>query len=223
MADLVPALTAGGGSALAALLVSPYLAGFTISVPDRGTGQWWRARPRGGARCAGTAAVAVVFAALAGASAGWTGAWPAYLALGLGGAVLAVVDVEHHRLPDRLLAPMGLVAAVVFVLVAGVGSHWPAFARAALAAAAVFAVLTVVVLIAPAGLGFGDVKLAAVVAGCLAWRSWRAVSDGLLLAVVLAGVAAVVLLIVRRAGVRSYIPLGPFLVAAALIVAAAPR
>lgn len=48
MADLVPALTAGGGSALAALLVSPYLAGFTISVPDRGTGQWWRARPRGG-------------------------------------------------------------------------------------------------------------------------------------------------------------------------------
>lgn len=118
---------------------------------------------------------------------------------------------------------MGLVAAVVFVLVAGVGSHWPAFARAALAAAAVFAVLTVVVLIAPAGLGFGDVKLAAVVAGCLAWWSWRAVSDGLLLAVVLAGVAAVVLLIVRRAGVRSYIPLGPFLVAAALIVAAAPR
>lgn len=223
MSDLVPALAASGGSAVAALLVSPYLAGFTISVPERAVGQWWRARPSGGARWAVTAAVAAVFAALAGAAAGWTAAWPAYLALALGGAVLALVDVEHHRLPDRILAPVGLVAAVVFALVAGIDSRWHELGRAALAAAAIFAVLTAVVLVAPAGLGFGDVKLAAVVAGCLAWRSWRAVGAGLLLGVLLAGVAAVVVVIARRGGARSYIPLGPFLVAAALIVAATPR
>ena len=77
-------------------------------------------------------------------------------------------------------------------------------------------------MIAPAGLGFGDAKLAALVAGCLAWRSWRAVEAGLIFAVVLAGATAVALLVVRRGRLRSYLPLGPFLLAATLIVVAAP-
>lgn len=222
MGETTVAVAVAGAGAVTALLASPYLAALTISVPDRDAAAWWRVRPRGGVRCAVTAVIAIAFAAMAGAAAGWTGAWPAYLVFALAGAVLSVVDVEHHRLPDRLLRPAAVVAALVFTVVAAVGSDWRQLARAALAAAAVFAVLSVSVLIAPAGLGFGDVKLAAVVAGCLGWRSWRAAGGGFLLAVLLAGAAAVVLLVARRGGVKTHIPLGPFLIVAALIMAAIP-
>ena len=105
MSDPTVALAVGGIGAAIALLASPYLAALTVSAPERGVAAWWRVRPLGGMRCAATAAIAVAFAALAGAAAGWTGAWPAYLVLALAGAALSVVDVEHHRLPDRLLGP----------------------------------------------------------------------------------------------------------------------
>ena len=86
-----------------------------------------------------------------------------------------------------------------------------------------FVVLTALVLISPRGLGFGDAKLAALLAGCLAWRSWRAVLDGFALGIVLAGIAAVVLVVLGRDDRSSHLPLGPFLVAAALVIVAVPR
>jgi leader peptidase (prepilin peptidase) / N-methyltransferase len=218
--DIAVAVT-GAGAGIA-LLVSPYLAALTISAPDRGNAAWWRPRRCGGARCAVTAVVAFVLAALAGAASDWTKAWPAYLALALAGTVLTIVDIEHHRLPDRLIGPAAIAAALVFVGVAAVVPDWTALGRCVIAAVVVFALLTAVVLIAPGGLGFGDVKLAALLAGCLAWRNWRAVLDGLTLGVVVAGVAALVLMMMRRGGRGSHIPLGPFLVTAALVVAALP-
>ena len=86
-----------------ALVASPYLAGLTVSVADRANARWWHLCPASRARWAITAAVVAVLAALGGAASQWTVAWPAYLMLALAGSVLAVVDVEHHRLPDRLI------------------------------------------------------------------------------------------------------------------------
>ncbi len=206
-----------------ALVVSVYLAGLTVSVPDRANTHWWHPRVPGRARWASTAAIAVVLAALGSAAADWTSAWPAYLGLALAGSVLVVVDVEHHRLPDRMILSAAAAVAVVFFLVASLDGQWTALGRAAAAAAVVFALLGAVVLIFPRGLGFGDAKLAGLVTGCLAWRSWRAVLDGLALGILAAGVVAVVLLVVSRAHARTHIPLGPFLLAGALVITALPR
>lgn len=92
-------------AASVALLASPYLASLTVTVPDSATSAWWAPRTVSGTRYAATTAAALILAALAGAGSGprFGAAWPAYLVLGLTGAVLAVVDVEHHRLPNRLL------------------------------------------------------------------------------------------------------------------------
>jgi leader peptidase (prepilin peptidase) / N-methyltransferase len=92
--------------------------------------------------------------------------------------------------------------------VAVVDWQWGVLGRSAAGAAVVFVVGTAVVLIAPRGLGFGDAKLAALLAGCLAWRSWRAVLDGFALGVALAGVAVLVLVVLGRADRSSRIPLG---------------
>jgi leader peptidase (prepilin peptidase) / N-methyltransferase len=216
------AVVAVSGGPVAALVASPYLAGLTVSVADRANARWWHLRPASRARWAITAAVVVLLAALGGAASQWTVAWPAYLMLALAGSVLAVVDVEHHRLPDRLIVCAAVAAGAVFTLVAAVDSRWSVLGRAAAAAAVVFVVGMALVLISPRGLGFGDAKLAALLAGCLAWRGWRAVLDGFALGIVLAGIAAVVLVVLGRAESRSHIPLGPFLVVAALVIVAVP-
>lgn len=222
MGDLTLALAVAGAGA-AALLAAPFLAALTISVPNRDIRAWWQVRPLGGARWAATAAIAVVFAALAGAAAGWTGAWPAYLALALAGTVLSIVDVEHHRLPDRMIGSAAVAAVTVFLLVAACEDHWSALGRGVAAAALVLVVLSAVVLISPRGVGFGDAKLGALVAGCLGWRSWSAVADGLALGILAAGRAAVALLAARRTDRATHIPLGPFLLAGALVITALPQ
>lgn len=205
------------------MVASPYLAALTLSVPDRGNATWWRPCASSRARRSLAAVVAVVFAALSGAASGWTAAWPAYLVLALAGVVLAIVDVEHHRLPDRMLVCAAVAAAAVFLLVAALEDRWGALGRAVAAGALVLVLLSAVVLISPRGLGLGDAKLGALVAGCLAWRSWAAVVDGLALGIIAAGVTAAALLVARRTHGATHIALGPFLLAGALVIAALPQ
>lgn len=219
---MVEVATVALASAAAALLASPYLSGLTLSVPDRGSVQWWRPQASSSTRRVVTAAVAAVFAAMSGSAARWTVAWPAYLALALAGVVLAIIDTEHHRLPDRMIVPAAGAAAAVFVVVAALDDRWAALGRTGTAAGVVFVALAALALISPRGVGFGDVKLAALLAGCLAWRSWRTVGDGLGIGILAAGIGAVVLMVAGRANRRSHIPLGPFLITAALLAVAVP-
>ena len=100
--------------AIVALIAAPYLAGLSVSAPERGTRDWWRPRRTTRRRCVVTAAVGVLLAALAGVATGWTASWPAYLVLALLGTVLVLVDAEHHRLPDRVTAPTAVAGVVLF-------------------------------------------------------------------------------------------------------------
>lgn len=130
------------GAAGAALVASPYLAALTLSVPDHANATWGRPCTSSRAQRALAAAVAVVFAALGGAASGWTAARPANLVLALAGVVLAIVDVEHHRLPDRMIFCAAVAAASVFLLVAALEDRWAALGRAATAAALALVLLS---------------------------------------------------------------------------------
>ena len=152
---------------------------------------------------------------LAGLAAGWTALLPAYLALALAVVPLAVIDVEHHRLPDRLVAVALVGGAALLTVAAAATGHWAALARAGEAAALVLGLGTALTLVAP--FGFGDTKLATVLAGYLGWFGWPAVLYGLAAGFVLAAVAVVPLVALRRATMKSPIPLGPALIAGALL------
>ena len=91
---------------------SPYLAGLTLSVPDRAETRWWSPRRASGRRTLATALAAVLLGAVAGAAAGWGPLLPAFAVLALCGATLTVIDAERHRLPDRLVLVAGAGAAV---------------------------------------------------------------------------------------------------------------
>ena len=66
-------------------------------------------------------------------------------------------------------------------------------------------------------MGFGDVKLAGVLGMYLGWLGWGAVIVGGFLGFLLGGIVGGGLMLARRAGRKSAIPFGPFMVAGALI------
>jgi leader peptidase (prepilin peptidase) / N-methyltransferase len=127
------------------------------------------------------------------------------------GSLLIVVDLAEFRLPD----PLVLAAAVVWVVgvasLAVWGGDWIPLGRSLASGAATFLAFLVLVLVAPTGLGFGDVKLAGVCGLVLGWFGWTPLLTGLAAAVVLNGLVAVVVLAVTRDR-RADVAMGPSLV-----------
>jgi leader peptidase (prepilin peptidase)/N-methyltransferase len=72
-------------------------------------------------------------------------------------------------------------------------------------------------LVYPAGLGLGDVKLAASLGLLLGWLGWTWVVVGLVAAVVLGGVVGLALLATGRAHRRSAVPFGPSMLVGGLV------
>jgi leader peptidase (prepilin peptidase)/N-methyltransferase len=207
----------GGAVALAA---SPYLARASRTVPDRADATWWRGATPSRRRLAATALVALVLGGLAGYAAGWSAVLPAFLAFALLATPLVLVDVEHHRLPDRLIVPAAVCALGLLALAAATRHDWPALGRAAAAGGVVLAAFGGIALASPSSMGLGDVKLAGVIAVYLGWLGWVQVLYGIFAGFVLGAVVAAVLLAGRRASLKSDIALGPALIAGALLVAA---
>jgi leader peptidase (prepilin peptidase)/N-methyltransferase len=216
MTQAVLAGTLLGGAV--AVLASPYLARLTLSVPDREDPRWWAGTAAGGGRLAATAGAAGVLGLLGGHAVGWSALLPAWVALALCCAPLAVIDVERHRLPNRLVFPAAGAGAVLLALAALARGQWHPLLRAVEAGALVFAIFFLLALMAP--FGFGDVKLGGVLAGYLGWLGWSYVLYGLLAGFVLASVASLPLVLARRATMKSAIPLGPALIAGTFVVAA---
>jgi leader peptidase (prepilin peptidase) / N-methyltransferase len=203
------------------LVASPYLAALTVRVPDRSDDRWWTWRRVTMARIALTASVAAVVGLLAALAAKPPAAVPAFVVLALVATPLIVIDVEHHRLPDRLVGAGLIGAAMLLTLAAAVDSHWGALLRAAEAAVASFLLLFVVALASPRSLGFGDVKLAALLGCYLGWLGWDRVLPGFLLALLVGACLALVALASRRASLSTHLPFGPSLVFGMLITATA--
>lgn len=210
-------------AALACLALSPYSARLTRTVPDRENHRWYIGAGASRTVLGATVAVSVVLGLLAGAAARWTAVLPAYVVLAAVSVVLVVVDVEHHRLPNRVLYPGAGAAAVLLAVAADVRHDWWGVLRAVEAAGVVYVVFFVLALISPRSLGMGDVRLAALLGAYLGFRSWPLVYLGLLAGFVIAAGIAVVLLAARRATRTTALPFGPALILGTLLVLAATQ
>ncbi|WP_246056552.1 prepilin peptidase [Cellulomonas cellasea] len=165
---------------------------------------------------AGTAVLFALTAAWLGPS--W--ALPAFLYLAAVAVALALIDLDTHRLPNAIVLPSYPVAAVLLALASanpGGASDWPALLRAAIGCAVLYAVYFLLVLVYPAGMGFGDVKLAGVLGLYLGWVGWGALVVGWFAAFVLGGVFGVALLLSGRAGRKTGIPFGPWMLVGAAV------
>lgn len=135
----------------------------------------------------------------------------AYLAFGALAVGLSLIDLDVHRLPNVMVLPSYPVLAVL--LAVGAGGH--DLLRAATGAVLLFGFFFVVAMVAPGGIGFGDVKLAGVVGGMTAALSWGAFLTGALGGFFLGAIAGVLLMLGRRAHRRTAVAFGPFMLLAA--------
>lgn len=141
---------------------------------------------------------------------------------------LVATDAGKHLLPNRILGAVTVVELLVLlggVLAAGVffdgtssaASGWPVLVRGLVGALGFTAVMFILTLLRT-GLGLGDVKLAFPLGLMLASQSWTCLVFGVALGWILAGVAAIVLLITKRAGRKTLIAYGPYMIIGAWIV-----
>ena len=159
-----------------------------------------------------TAALFVLVASFFGLS--WQ--LPAYLFFVAVAVILTVIDLRHHLLPNAVVLP-ALVFGFVLLAVAAVGENaWAALLRAVLGALVLFVLYLVLALISPAGLGMGDVKLAAVLGLFLGFQGWGALFVGAFLASIFGALVGLAMLTSRRGGLRSDVPFGPSMLAGAL-------
>ncbi|WP_231567165.1 A24 family peptidase [Frigoribacterium sp. MEB024] len=130
---------------------------------------------------------------------------------------LAVIDLEHHRLPDAIVLPSYAVGGVLLAASSILVGDWAALVRAAIGLASLFAFYLIAALSYPGGMGFGDVKLAGVLGLYLAWLGWGDFAVGAFAAFLLGGLYAVVLLVTRRVERTGGIPFGPWMLAGAWV------
>lgn len=140
--------------------------------------------------------------------------------LALACALLVVIDLSAYRLPDVIVLPTYPVVFILLTVAAAVGGDWAQLGRAMAAAGVLGFGYFVLALIAPAGVGLGDVKLSGLLGAFLGWLGWSHVLLGSLAAFALGGVCALVLLATTAADRRTAFPFGTWMVAGAVVGAA---
>jgi leader peptidase (prepilin peptidase)/N-methyltransferase len=168
-------------------------------------------------------ATAALFAAVT-ARFGLDPVLPAYLYLTAIAVALTMIDIDVKRLPNAIVLPSYLVGAALLVPALLAGADWRQGARALLAMALLYGFYLVLALIYPGGMGFGDVKLAGVLGLYLGWLGWNSVLIGAFAAFLIGGLVGAVLLVAGRAGRKTALPFGPYMLAGAFLAvfAAAP-
>ena len=145
-----------------------------------------------------------------------------YLLLFTALVALSFIDLDTLRLPDRIVAPLLVVSIPLIALTSLLQGDAPRIRYAITGGAFYFVFLLVVHLVIPRGMGFGDVKLAAVMGMYVGWlaSSVRGAVTltlyAMMIGFLVGSLAGLVVFAFRR---RSRaIPFGPFLAFGTVVV-----
>ena len=130
---------------------------------------------------------------------------------------LTLIDLDVFRLPNAIVLPS--YAVIVITLGAASllsGDPWQ-LGRAAIGGAGLFIVYFLMAIAYPGGMGFGDVKLSGMLGFALAWLGWGTLAVGAFAPFLLGGAFGAVLLLRRKAGRKSRIPFGPWMLIGAWV------
>ncbi|MFJ9636606.1 prepilin peptidase [Streptomyces sp. NPDC101178] len=164
------------------------------------------------------APLVTVLACLALAAA--TGARPelaAWLLLTPPAVLLATVDRRVHRLPDPLTLPLAAAAVLLLGGAALLPGHAGSWTSGLLGGLVLGGFYLLLFLINPDGMGFGDVKLALTLGLALGWYGWEVLFLGGFAGFLFGAAYGLGLVLLRRAGRKTGIPFGPFMIAGALV------
>jgi len=165
------------------------------------------------------AGVAGVSGAVLGAAIGWDWLLLLLLPLAVVGAMLSLVDLRTRLLP-AVVVRATLVAAIVYGAIA-----WPltgspdAFVRGLVGMALAWLLFAVLWFVHPRGMGYGDVRLAALTGYVLAYVDWAAYAVGMYSPFLLFGIPGALFALVKwdRKLLSAGYPFGPFLLVGVLV------
>lgn len=140
-----------------------------------------------------------------------------YLYLAAISIVLGLIDLDTFRLPNSVVYPSIIVVVIGLTAASFFGAEPAAPLRAAIAAVALVVFYGLLWFVWPGGMGLGDVKLAAVLGFALGWLGWGALIVGSFAAFVLGGIFGVLLMAFGKAGRKSRIPFGPWMLGGAWV------
>ena len=123
--------------------------------------------------------------------------------------VLTATDLEQRRLPHLLLDPLIVVAVLFVPFNPSVG--WP---QALIGAAVAIGFMGALGLLVRGGVALGDLYLVGPIGLVV---GWPAIFVAVFVAGLLSAIVSALLLVTRRAGLKTYIPFGPFLVAGMVV------
>jgi leader peptidase (prepilin peptidase) / N-methyltransferase len=141
----------------------------------------------------------------------------AYLYLAAISVALAFIDIEHHKLPNVIVLPSLAVGLILLSTASLLTGDYAQLLRVGVGAAAMGLAYLVLAIAWPGSMGFGDVKLAAVLGLFLGFSGWGSLIVGSLLAFFLGGIFGLVLIVLRKSTRKSGIPFGPWMVLGAWI------
>ncbi len=122
--------------------------------------------------------------------------------------VIFVIDLDHQLILNKLTYPGAVFALATVPL-------WDdlSFPEALIGGAVGFALLFTVVVLSRGGMGWGDVKMAALMGLAL---GFPIIFVGLFIGIVIGGLVAIALLVTGKKGRKQVIPFGPFLAVGAM-------
>lgn len=149
-------------------------------------------------------------------------AWaiPAFAVWGAHLGAITAIDLKELRVPNVLVASASAVMFPLLALASLADIAGSSFWRAVLGALAGFGVYLVMNLVAPRSLGMGDVKLSFVIGAHLAFIGWNTWFWAIFLAFAGMAVVGLMLMAAQRAGFKTALPFGPFMVLGALVALA---
>lgn len=121
---------------------------------------------------------------------------------------LTLIDLDVHRLPNKIVGLSYIVILLAFIPQAFVAHQWDNYLRG-LCGLTVFFIIYFVLSLYPNGMGLGDVKLAGVLGFVLGWFGWSFLLIGFFLPFFIGGLISLILILFKMKSFRGGIPFGP--------------
>ncbi len=130
---------------------------------------------------------------------------------------LALIDLETHTLPNRIVLPSYLVGIFLLGASAIASANFYPFIRGILGAIILWSLYFIMAMAYGGGMGFGDVKTAGALGLFLGFLGWEVLIVGAFSAFLLGGVFALALIVTKRVKLHSGIPFGPWMLMGAWV------
>ena len=132
------------------------------------------------------------------------------------GLRMMLIDIDTHLLPSSIVY-RAIAVAVPLLVLAALNDPTGSIATMFLGALIMWILMKTFEVLSRGDLGGGDVRLALLLGLYTGWLSLEHVAIAVVAGFAAAGLFALVLVVLRRAGRRTHIAFGPFLIAGALL------